>query len=289
MNELIGNKYPPLDPYSFLIYSGMQASAAFLNSETLGGKTMNNIAKINDEAISEEDFIKLLKLNGSFAGLLEEVVKNKLLVLAAKKAGISVSTEEVQKRADQLRRARRLHRAKDMMEFLKAMRVTLDEFEESIRDTLYREKMMDEITQQSAVEEFFKLNSPQFDRIEISHIVVDSEGKAKEIMALVSEEPDSFAEMAKANSIADTAANGGVVGRVLRGLLPSEVESKVFNAAVGEILGPFQFGDGARYEIFKIDKKSPAQLDDEIRREVQLILFNNWLKAQAQENKIELS
>jgi parvulin-like peptidyl-prolyl isomerase len=210
-------------------------------------------------------------------------------VLAAKKNGIPVSNEEVQERTDQLRRVRGLHRAKDTLEFLNAMQITLDEFEDYIRDTLYREKMMKEITKPTAIEEYFKLNSSKFDRIEISHIVVDSEGKAREIMALVSEEPDSFAEIAKANSIADTAANGGVVGRVLRGILPREVESKVFNAAVGEVLGPFQFGDGARYEIFKVNAKDPAKLDEETSAEVRQIVFNEWLKAQSREYKIEIA
>jgi peptidylprolyl isomerase len=137
------------------------------------------------------------------------------------------------------------------------------------------------------VEEYFTLNSPRFDSIEVSHIVLDSEGKAKEMISLLNEDPDSFEEMAREHSIADTREQGGLIGKVLRGSLKSDIEAKVFNAAVGDLLGPFPSEDRSFFEIFLVNAKHPAKLDEETAAAVRRLLREDWLFARAQEHVIE--
>ena len=248
---------------------------------------MTAIVRIDDEVVSVEDFIRILKLTGQFEGLAEEIVRDKVTVHAAKKQGIRVTDEEVQARADQFRRAHGLHRAADTNRYLDALGVSLDEFEAFIVDGLYHEKMMAEVCSPKAVEGYFKLNSPKFDSIEVSHIVLDSEGKAKEMISVLRDDPDSFAEMAREHSIADTRELGGVIGKVLRGSLKTDVEAKVFNAAVGDLLGPFPSSDRSFFEIFKVTAKNMAVLNEDIASEVRRLLREEWLVARAQEHIIE--
>jgi peptidylprolyl isomerase len=167
------------------------------------------------------------------------------------------------------------------------LRVSLDEFEAFISDSLYQEKMMQRVCSDQAVESYFKLNSPKFDSIEISHMLLDAEGKAKEMISVLNDEPASFEEMAREHSIADTRERGGLMGKVLRGSLRTDVESKVFNAAVGELLGPFTSADRSVFEIFRINARHPAKLDDNTRTEVKRVLRDDWLRARAQEHVIE--
>lgn len=245
------------------------------------------IVRIDDEVIGTEDFIKTLKLTGQFESLIEQLVRDKLTVRTAKKQGIPVSPEEIQDRADQFRRVQGLHRAADMNHYLDALGVSLDEFEAFVMDVLYQEKMMADVCSDKAVDDYFKLHSPKFDSVEISHIVLDAEGKAKEMMSVLRDDPDSFAEMAREHSIADTSERGGVIGKVLRGSLKSDVEAKVFNAAVGDLLGPFPAPDRSFYEIFAVNAKYPATLDEETAAEVRRLLREEWLLARAQEHIIE--
>ncbi len=49
---------------------------------------MNPIVKIDGQAIEVADFLRNLKLSGQFDGLIEQLVRDRLTVLAAKKAGI---------------------------------------------------------------------------------------------------------------------------------------------------------------------------------------------------------
>lgn len=250
---------------------------------------MTTIVKIDGAAIGVDEFLRTLKLSGQFEGLVEQIVRDRLTVLAAKKQGIQVSEQEIQERADQFRRVHGLHRAADTNKYLDAMRVSLEEFEAFVGDSLYREKMMQKVCSDQAVQGFFKLNSPRFDSIELSHIVLDAEGKAKEMISVLQDDPDSFEEMAREHSIAASREQGGRIGKVLRGALRGDVEAKVFNAAVGDLLGPFTSGDRSTFEIFRVNAKQPARLDDDTATEVRRLLREDWLRARAQEHLIEAS
>jgi parvulin-like peptidyl-prolyl isomerase len=245
------------------------------------------LLRIDDETIDVDQFLRTLKLSGQFETLIEQLVRDRLAVIAAKRQGVTVSEAEVQERADQFRRVRGLHRAADTNKYLDRMRVTLDEFEAFVADSLLQEKMMQQVASDAAVLAYFKLNSPRFDSIEVSHIVVDSEGKAKEMVSVLTDDPDSFDEMAREYSIADTREQGGLIGKVLRGSLRGDVEAKVFNAAVGELIGPFASTDRSTFEIFRVDRRHPAQLDADTAAEVRRLLREQWLRSRAQEHVIE--
>ncbi|WP_250453494.1 peptidylprolyl isomerase [Caballeronia sp. ATUFL_M2_KS44] len=247
---------------------------------------MTAIVRIDDEVVDVSEFIRLLKLNGQFDGLIEQLVRDKLTVRAARKAGVELSADEIQTRADQFRRIRGLHRAADMNNYLDALHVSLDEFEVFITDTLYQEKMLERVGTRPEIEEYFQLNSPRFDSMEISHIVLGTEGSAKEMISYLHDDPVSFADMAREHSLADTRDNGGVIGRVMRGQLKPDIEAKVFNAEPGDLLGPFVSADGG-YEIFAVTAKYPATLDEDVTGEIRRLLREQWLLARAQEHVIE--
>lgn len=249
---------------------------------------MTNLIRINDEIINADSFVKLLKLSGRFDALIDDIVQEKLAVHAAKKHGIKLTPESVQQRSDQLRRVNGLHRAVEMKRYLESMKVSPEEYETYVLETLCFEKVMEQVVTEQKVEQFFRLNSPQFDSIDVSHIVVDSAGKAREIMAILSDEPERFAELAREYSIADTRGDGGHIGGVLRGALRGDVEAKVFHAQQGEILGPFASADATCFEIFTVNEKRPAVLDDNTKAEIRRVLREQWLATQASEHRLEV-
>ncbi|GMQ87380.1 MAG: hypothetical protein BMS9Abin08_0581 [Gammaproteobacteria bacterium] len=249
---------------------------------------MTDLIKIDDEVITSEDFVKILRFTGRFDELLDDIVKDKLTIHAARKQSIDISPEEIQGRADQVRRVRGLHRAVDMNQYLDTNGLSLDDFEQLITEMLLHEKMNEQVSSDVAVEEYFSLNSPKFDSIEVSHIVLDTEGKAREIMAILEDDPDSFEELAREHSISDTSEDGGYIGKVLRGALQTEVEAKVFNASEGDLLGPFPSDDEVYFEIFTINVKTPSSLSEDTTEEVKRMIKDEWIAARAQEHVIEV-
>jgi peptidylprolyl isomerase len=248
---------------------------------------MQAIVRIDDEVIGIEQVVRIWKLTGQFESLVEQFVRDRLTVRAAKKHGVRVAPEEVQERADRYRRVRGLHRAADTNRFLDHLGISLDEFEAFVTDDLYQEKMMQQVCSPQAVERYFAAHSPRFDAIEVSHIVLDAEGAAKEMASVLRDDPGCFAEMARSHSVAATREHGGVIGKVLRGALRNEVEARVFSAAVGEVLGPFASADRALFEIFMVTAKHPATLDEDTAAEIRRLLREEWLAARAREHVIE--
>ncbi len=153
--------------------------------------------------------------------------------MAAKKQGVRVSEEEIQERADQFRRVRGLHRASDTNKYLDAMGVGLDEFEAFLTDGLYQEKMMAAGLQRRGRAGVLQAELAPLRQHRGEPHRSRSEGKAKEMISVLRDDPDSFDEMAREHSIADTREHGGLIGKVLRGSLRGDVEAKVFNAASG--------------------------------------------------------
>jgi len=249
---------------------------------------MSELVRVNDEIITSDDFIKILKLTGRFDSLMDEIVKEKLTVHAARLGGIEASPEDIQERADQVRRIRGLHRSVDMNRYLDALGVSLDEFEAFIVEHILYDAMNTQVVSDEAIEEYFQLNSPKFDAIDVSHIVIESDGMAREILALLEDEPDMFEELAREHSISDTRNEGGHIGRVLRGALHGDVESKVFQADEGAVLGPFDIPGGSAFEIFRINAKQPASLNLETLDEIKRVIREEWLAARARESRIEI-
>ncbi len=248
---------------------------------------MSGIVKIDGDTFTTDDFIRILKLNGRFETLMDEILKDQLTVRAAKKLGIKITDEELQEKADQFRRAHDLHRAKETNEYFDALGVSLDDFEVFLTDSIYQEKLQSHIVNDNAVEEVFNLNRPSFDKIEVSHILVDDEGAAREIMSILEDAPEMFEELATEHSLADTREQAGYIGSLKRGMMQADIEAKLFSASEGQVLGPFATG-GDYMEIFRVGLSNPASLDDDTRSEIKRLIQDQWLAAQAREHTIEI-
>ena len=98
-----------------------------------------------------------------------------------------------------------------------------------------------------------------------SHILVDSEEKANELLKDINEGNISFEDCARQNSTCPSSSNGGSLGEFTRGQMVPEFDNACFNMNVGEIAGPVktQFG----YHLIKLNAKNePKTLEfDEVK------------------------
>ncbi|MCG7962139.1 MAG: peptidylprolyl isomerase, partial [Candidatus Thiodiazotropha taylori] len=61
------------------------------------------------------------------------------------------------------------------------------------------------------------LNSPKYDSVEVSHLVVEGEPQVNEIVSLLKDGDETFDNLAREYSVADSAQQGGAIGMVYRG------------------------------------------------------------------------
>lgn len=90
--------------------------------------------------------------------------------------------------------------------------------------------------------------------VNASHILVDSEDKANEILTDIKNGKISFADAAKEHSSCPSSENGGSLGDFGRGQMVPEFDKAVFEMKAGEISGPVktQFG----YHLIMLNSKN---------------------------------
>ena len=111
------------------------------------------------------------------------------------------------------------------------------------------------------VEDYYNQNKEQFvsgESVNASHILVDSEEKANELLAKISNGEISFEDAAKENSSCPSKANGGNLGDFGKGQMVPEFDAAVFAMEVGEISKTpvkTQFG----YHLIKLNAKNDSE------------------------------
>ena len=220
------------------------AAGGFLRVATAEEKPDTVVAKVNGHAITEADMrFAENELGGEIANLPPEVkrralaeylIDNALFADAAETAKITATPEFEQQMGYLKRRVLR------ELYFEKTLKGTISEDDA-------KKVYTDKIAQLKPEEE-----------IQASHILVDSEDKAKELRAKIVAGGD-FAQLAKENST-DTGSKdqGGVLGFFGRGQMVPEFEAAAFKLEKGQISEPVHTNYG--WHIIRVDdrrKKEP--------------------------------
>lgn len=220
-----------------------------------GSSTGSVIAKVNNTSITKEDFLKESQLVPEWAKqnfstkdgkerFLEELIKKELIYQDAKNKG--------------------LDKDKDIIS-------QVEEFKKMTLLSLVLKKEIEEKVQVSDedAKDFYNKNQDKFkkgEEVKASHILVDTEKEAKDILARLKKGGD-FSKLAMALSKdKGSAAKGGDLGFFTRGRMVPEFEEAVFSLKPGDISAPLktQFG----YHVIKvIERKEGAMVPFEEAKE----------------------
>ena len=196
------------------------------------------------------------------AALLDQLINKKLLLLDAQK---------------------------NLLEHNAAFKAELAKVKEEMLANFNLQKAIESITATDAdAETYYNENKAQFvkgESVSASHILVDSEDKAKELLAKIEAGEISFEDAARENSSCPSSQNGGALGEFTKGQMVPEFDSAVFSMEVGELRGPVktQFG----FHIIKLTAKNEAEemAFADIKEQVKGLVLNEKRK-KAYESKI---
>ncbi|HHV83834.1 MAG TPA: foldase [Tepidanaerobacter syntrophicus] len=268
------------------------------NTSTSAKKADDNVvARVNDEVITKDElYDALVQENGD--AVLNSLIANKIVELEAKKQNITVSEEDVQKEVDKL--AEQYGGEEAFTQFLDMYGYSLDGIKDNIKMNLYVKKLLEPTIkiEESEIKSYFDENKASFDtpeQVKASHILVDTEEKAKEVKQKLQDGED-FAELAKTYST-DTSNNqqGGGLGYFSKGQMTPEFEAAAFSLKVGEISDPVKTEFG--YHIIKVEDKKEAKeaTYEESKDKIKEVLleeklstaFSTWIQEKFSEYKIE--
>ncbi len=230
------------------------------------------VARVEGKEITEQDVMKFLEEIGpqvamqfqspdGMQQIIGEMINQELLLLDAKEN--KIDEEE---------------------EFVKVLETTKENL---LKGYAFSKVIRDETISTEEAESYFETFKNDFakETVNASHILVETEEIAKEVMDKLAEGED-FKELAMEYSSCPSKDQGGELGEFPRGAMVPEFEDAAFSMNVGEISEPVQTQFG--YHIIKLNAKNAPEdtkFEDvaaEVRSEAMRIKQQNTYK-----NKIE--
>jgi hypothetical protein len=108
------------------------------------------MAKKDEVEISVTDYLDYKKVQEEYAPELMEVIKRKVTIEAAKKAGIRVTAQQLQKTVDNFRHIHSLQKASDTEIWMNMNAVTPDMLEEYIKTNILISKFKDHLEKKAS-------------------------------------------------------------------------------------------------------------------------------------------
>ena len=168
------------------------------------------------------------------AMILEQLIANKLLLLDAQK---------------------------NMYEYNAEFKAQMKKIKEDMLINFAMAKAVESVkpATDEEVKQYYEENKEHFvagEAVNASHILVDSEDKAKELLDKINAGEVSFEDAAREHSSCPSKENGGNLGEFTRGQMVPEFDTAVFSMETGEVRGPVktQFG----FHLIKLNSKKEA-------------------------------
>lgn len=231
------------------------------------------LASVSGYSITEEDVARFIAAMGERGAayntpegqklVLEELIAQKLFLADAKKS---------------------------LLEYEDGFKKRLADIKDRLLVDYAMEKLLGKITVNDAdVKKYYDEHQNEMksgESVSASHILVDDEAVATELLEKIRAGEVTFEDAARANSTCPSKENGGSLGTFGRGQMVPEFDKAVFEMNVGEISeAPVktQFG----FHLIRLDKKNEAKpLDYSTVRDELYGMLLNEKKRKAYESKI---
>ncbi|MGE5679220.1 MAG: peptidylprolyl isomerase [Pseudomonadota bacterium] len=280
-----------------LVTAVIAGAACFGIGRMTAAPTNDPVATVNGEAITKDQLYDAMK--GQYGkDALDQLISEKIVDLELKKQNITIANEDIQKELQKM--VEQYGGQEQFDSLLASYGYKVEDITKNIESNLKLRKLLESkvtITEDE-MKAYFEQNKDTYDvaeQVKASHILVDTEAKAKEVKAKLAAGGD-FAALAKEYSL-DTGnnQNGGELGFFGRDDMVKEFENAAFAMKPGEISDPVQTKYG--YHIIKVEDRieaKPAVYEDfkdkvkEALYEQKLPdVYNKWMEEKFAEYTIE--
>jgi len=268
-----------------------------------GGSVVEQaVARINDQIITTSDYDRAMKQLDDEArqrgatmqqtteghkDLLRNLIDQQLWLSKAKELDINVDTEVI-KQLDDIRKKYNLETMEDLEKAAKEQGFSYEDFRQNIKNQLMTQEVMrHEIGNKvqftpGEAQRYYELHKQDYmqpESLHLSEIMVSAAADDAQTVATAKAKADdmvtklrggaNFDALARTSSDGPTAAQGGDMGKFVRGSLAKVFEDATFDKPTGYITDPIRTKQG--YVIFKVDEhvKGGVQPYKEVEQQVE--------------------
>ena len=239
--------------------------------------------RVNNRPIQGESLRRLLLLedDGSFiCELIEESVQD----AECEKRQIEADPKSVTEELNSIRRMKRLFSKADTEKWLKENGLDDEDFENLVKARVRRKLLRKQIVD-GKTEKYFAMERWRFDSATLYRIKVSKNSTADELVEQLKDGAEFFSLAKKYSEDKSTSHSCGYLGKLMREQMRPEVESEIFKAQEGEIVGPIESVDG--FHIYYVEKIELAKLEDSVILKIEDKIFPEWLKVHM--DRVEIS
>ena len=231
------------------------------------------LLRVNGRDVSVEHAVRHALFDPQGRRFLETLVDQELLRQHASSTGLTISADELQNAANEMRYERGLQQRERALEWMRAHGQTLESIEDQIELLLLRRKVADAIPE-SEIEEYYRAHRDALEYVVLFSIRADSEAEAAALRARL-DAGEPFPVVASAGSRdATTRRAGGFVGRLRRAEMSEDIARAVFAAEVGRPIGPLRTEKG--FGLFLVAARQVPTLEEEAAG-IRLMLFESLM------------
>ncbi|AUT03725.1 peptidylprolyl isomerase [Nostoc sp. CENA543] len=231
--------------------------------------------------ITSEDIISQIKISFKTSELIEDILSFKIIQNAAEQAGITVSDQELQQAADQMRLSQNLKNADDTWEWLNKNYLSLEDFEKLVYKNTLSGKLAVHLFADK-IEPYFYEHQLDYVSVVCYEILLEDEDLAMELFYAIQEGEMSFFEVAhKYIENKDLRRKLGYKGKLYRKDLKPEISAAVFAAKPPQLLKPILTSKGAH--LILVEEIIQPELNNLLRHKIATELFNDWVKQQIEQ------
>ncbi|MDK2927792.1 MAG: hypothetical protein PWR31_1483 [Bacillota bacterium] len=203
----------------------------------------------------------------SRAGVVDQLLDEKVLLAEVEKQGIAVSTDKVQQAWQEVEAGlvKQFGDKAKLDAALKEAKLSVDDIKRVVENNLKLEELYQKVTAgikvtPAEVEKYYREHQADFkvpEQVKASHILVADEKFAQELRARLLKGED-FAKLAKEYSTDPGSREaGGELGYFPAGQMVPEFDKAAFSTPVGELSPVIKSSFG--YHIIKVEDKKPAR------------------------------
>src|SRR5262245_52134185 len=225
---------------------------------------MPTLARVNGEPIETATAVRSSILqNGTF---LRDTIRNAVIRQYAERNNIRNSDAELQLAADELRYVHGLEGVDALHEWMRQNHQTPLAIQEGIDAMLLNNKVRNSISEEK-LKAYYADHRLDYEAAELYSVRIDSESKAKELLAQLNDEGADFHALAREHSQDDNSRHlGGFVGRLTRSQMTGSVAAAVFAPRPAAVIGPVKTEQGWNlFKVTTIHKPSYEESKDQVR------------------------